>query len=191
MIFSSKGSPGKAVASLPVAIMVFLAEIVSFFPSIPVTSLSYVHLTWCLRQWMLLSPWCMWLCFSWKGLQCPWWVKSPLRSYFLEFLPNRGWRRSHWVQKIWSHGWVRDTYERYWEGPLREYSQRWGRFLRGRLSFRCRQYSSQVGPPWWQRHNLDEVICTSRSSSDHCEIEGAVWKGVKISVEESEHDITY
>jgi hypothetical protein len=39
MIFSSKGRPGNALASLPVAIMNFLASISCFDPSLAVTSL--------------------------------------------------------------------------------------------------------------------------------------------------------
>jgi hypothetical protein len=40
MIFSSKGSPGKLVASLPVAMIVFLTLTVSVLPSAEVTSLN-------------------------------------------------------------------------------------------------------------------------------------------------------
>ena len=47
MIFSSKGRLGKGVGSDPVAMMVFLAVIVSLFPSNPVTSLNATCLTLC------------------------------------------------------------------------------------------------------------------------------------------------
>lgn len=45
IIFSSNGSPGKAFGSLPVAMIVLFALIVSEFPSDPVTLLNYAFFT--------------------------------------------------------------------------------------------------------------------------------------------------
>lgn len=42
MTFSSNGIPGKAVGSLPVAMIMFLAVMLSFFPSSPLTWLHYM-----------------------------------------------------------------------------------------------------------------------------------------------------
>jgi hypothetical protein len=46
--FSSKGSPGKALASLPVAITLFIAVIVYVFPSLPITLLSKIDIHRCM-----------------------------------------------------------------------------------------------------------------------------------------------
>lgn len=45
IIFSSKGRPGKLVGSLPVAMIIFLAEICSFCPSALFTWLNYDRIT--------------------------------------------------------------------------------------------------------------------------------------------------
>jgi len=42
MIFSSKGIPGNGLGSLPVAIMIFVALIISSFPSSLITLISFL-----------------------------------------------------------------------------------------------------------------------------------------------------